>query len=118
METSVDVETYTPEECAAFCSKSDQEILSVAYGTEECCDYEKWADFSYDCTLYKGGKTLPNGLAAKSQFKFKSMTFESGDYLEQSLVGMSKLHPENFAHPESLVRCFNWNGKTWVGNAP
>ena len=72
---------YSQDQCASFCEQSDQQDTTISYGTSLCCDYEQWADGSYDCTLYKGNTTVENQFVNDgSGDEFQSMTFESGDY--------------------------------------
>ena len=72
---------YSSDQCSYFCQITDQEDDTTPNGTDLCCDYEQWANGSYDCTLYKGGSTIANSFENDgSGDEFQSMTFTSGDY--------------------------------------
>lgn len=76
---------YSSDQCSYFCQTSDQERDDITYGTDLCCDFEQWADGSYDCTLYQvdpaGEATLVNSFENDgSGDEFQSMTFSSGEY--------------------------------------
>ena len=78
--------------CADLCATMDQNALHIPYGTDECCDYEGWADGSADCTLYLGNDTMPNEFNGhpdeyEDSLRFGSMTFKSGENALASGIG-------------------------------
>ena len=76
-----DVKSFSTEECAYFCETADQTVGTIEYGTELCCDYQSWADGTFDCVLYETGVVITNDFVGdESGDLFESMLFASGDY--------------------------------------
>jgi hypothetical protein len=71
---------YSSEACAYFCQDAAEDS-DLLVGTNMCCDYEKFADDTYECNLYATNEVLPTDPTDyEAGAEELSFTFAKGDY--------------------------------------
>ena len=45
-------------DCQNFCKSTAKYSVDLKENDDLCCDYEEWADGTYNCYLYKGKETV------------------------------------------------------------
>ena len=72
--------SYNKATCTQFCKKTvQQNNKNYYFGDVLCCDYEEWADGTFDCYLYEGGKTQLQDINSMEEHYFASFIFYFGD---------------------------------------